>query len=83
MRTFVIIPKNMLEKINATTKTIAMNRYLKTHPAVKLEELVIVDESKITYGAIRVSDVTEVKEQGVVITETPKPANPPIYDPEA
>jgi len=70
MRTFIIFPKNGAEPIEASTKTIALKRYLRKHPDVKPNELFIASDGCV---GIFESETIEIPEQGVVITETPKP----------
>jgi len=71
MRTFVIFPKDKAEKIEASTKVIALKRYLKLHPEARQTGIAIAYEGCVCMDAI-VPEITEIKEQGVVITETPK-----------
>ena len=71
MRTFIIFPKKGAEPIEASTRTIALRRYLRKHPDVKSNELFIVPDGWV---GIFGSETIEIPEQGVVITETPKEA---------
>ena len=81
MRTFVIFPKDRAEKIEASNEAIAKKRYLKKHPDMKESDISIVMENWVDR---KNCNTTEIPEQGVVITETPKPAVDPIMacDPE-
>ena len=72
MRTFVIFPKDRAEKVEASTKLVAVKRYMKIHPDEKISNIACCLESMVTMGVINNQETTEVKEQGVVITELPK-----------
>jgi len=88
MRTFVIFPKRTAIKIEASTQQIALKRYLKMNPGTKANELSIALDNWVDRN-IDETEITENKEQGVVITETPKPAAAsgcqriPAFNPEA
>lgn len=73
MRTFVIFPKDRAEKVKASTRIIAIRRYLKTHPLMTIGDVGIALDSQVSIGTNDTKEITEIKEQGVVITETPKP----------
>ena len=72
MRTFVIFPKDRAEKVKASTRIIAIRRYLKTHPLLTIGDVCIALDSQVSSGTNDMKETTEIKEQGVVIIETPK-----------
>ena len=79
MRTFVIFPKDKGGKIEASTRASAIRRYAKQEGLNVYELSACLEEQ--AKGIDDIIEITEIKEQGVVITETPKQA-PIACDPE-
>ena len=80
MRTFAVFVHS--DEIKASSATIAIKRYMKLHPGADEDQVKAVNV--IAIKTLKQTEVTYVKEQGVVITETPRPAVGPIMacDPE-
>ena len=76
MRTFVIFPKDRAEKIEASTKVVAIKRFMAKHAGVNMSQYSMVAENYVDELHMNMPEVTEIKEQGVVITETPKGLTP-------
>lgn len=69
MRTFAVFVHS--DEIPASSATVAIKRYAKLHPEVKQEHIKAVNV--IAIKTTKTPEKIEIKEQGVVITETPKP----------
>ena len=66
MRTFVIFPAHVGKEIEASSQEVAIRKYRKTNP---------IEAGNLIYATNKVNLHSELQaiEQGVIITETPKP----------